>query len=533
MGNRWTGPLGAAIAGVSILIGASGTARAQAPGAATTSPQQTTNVTEAPATPAAKAEAVPAKEAEAAAVTAPVKETPVAVSTQPVPAAKDWVDQVKHPVSWFAWGFDERIRQEYFNNVFNLEEKRPNREWNFGRYRSRVWTTLTPCKEFEANIRLGWESRYWFQPGDIPARDDYVANNMFFDSLNFKIKQPFGLPVTTTVGRQDIILGDGWLVLDGTPYDGSTSIFFDAIRTTVDMKEINTTADIIYVQNYATYNKWLPPEDTRHAAAEIAKGNSSSEVAEQDEKGAIFWVANKSIKATEIDGYFIYKHNDAVFAGGDDGDIYTLGSRAVHNIGEHWLAKAEGAMQFGNQKTLYPKFSPAYGTQQKLWAGGATTSLTYLFNDKWNNQLATGYEFLSGDRAGSKGTNEAFNPLWGRWPQWSELMVYNYATETRIANINNLHRVWYGWQADPTKKIQLQARYHLLFTDRNTFEESSPANFGGGCFRGQVVTGLMRYKINRFLSGHLVAEWFKPDGYYSPARDDNAFFTRAELVFAF
>jgi hypothetical protein len=519
MSSRWTAPLGAAIAGVSILIGAAGIAWGQQAGETATS--QATPQIEAPATQVD----VPA--------TQPVPESSVAVSTQPAPAAKDWVDQVKHPVSWFAWGFDERLRQEYFNNVFNLENKRPNREWNFGRYRSRLWTTLTPCDQFEANIRVAWESRYWFQPGDIPARDDYVANNMFFDNLNFKIKQPFGLPVTTTVGRQDILLGDGWLVADGTPYDGSTSVFFDAIRTTVDMKEIKTTADIIYIQNYATYNKWLPPEDTRHAAQQIAQGNSSSEVIEQDEKGAILWLANKSIKATEIDGYFIYKHSDAVFASADDGDIYTLGSRAVHNFGEHWLAKAEGAMQFGNQKTLYPKFSPAFGQQQKIWAGGATTSLTYLFNDKWNNQLATGYEFLSGDRAGSNGTNEAFNSVWGRWPQWSELMVYNFATEERIAQITNLHRIWYGWQADPTKKIQLQARYHLLFSDRNTFEESSPANFGSGCFRGQVVTGLVRYKINRFLSGHVVAEWFQPGDYYSAARDDSAFFTRAELVFSF
>ncbi len=48
-----------------------------------------------------------------------------------------------------------------------------------------------------------------------------------------------------------------------------------------------------------------------------------------------------------------------------------------------------------------------------------------------------------------------------------------------------------------------------------------------------MLTGLVKYKINRFLSGHLIAEWFKPDGYYSPARDDNAFFCRAELVFTF
>jgi hypothetical protein len=525
MSKRWLGPLCAAIACV-VVIGMVGAVSAAENGTAA-------------APPAAK-ETAPAAGEKAAAPTTPAKEAPVSLSEKPAPAPapapapQDWVDRVKNPVSWLNWGFDERIRQEYLNNAFNLNEKGKNREWDFGRYRTRLWTTITPMKELEFNVRLAWESRYWFQPGDINARDDYVANNMFFDNLNFKIKQPFGLPVTMTVGRQDIILGDGWLVLDGTPYDGSTSIYFDAIRTTIDLKDIKTTADIIYIQNYAKSNEWLGPEDTRHAAAEIAKGNSSSEVIEQDEKGAILWVANKSIKATEIDGYFIYKHNDAVFSNADDGDIYTFGSRVVHNMGEHWLAKAEGALQFGNQKTLYPKFSPGFGTQQSIWAGGATTSLTYLFKDKWNNQLSTGYEFLSGDRANTKGTNEAFNPLWGRWPQWNELIVYNYATESRIANVNNMHRLWYGWQADPCKIIQLQAKYNLLFSDRNTYEDTAPGAFGGGCFRGQALTGLMKYKINRFLSGHLLAEWFNPEaGFYAPQREDSAFFLRAELVFTF
>lgn len=41
-----------------------------------------------------------------------------------------------------------------------------------------------------------------------------------------------------------------------------------------------------------------------------------------------------------------------------------------------------------------------------------------------------------------------------------------------------------------------------------------PQAFGGGCFRGQVVAALARYKFNRFLSGHLLAEYFQPDGYY-------------------
>jgi hypothetical protein len=525
MSKTWAGWLGAAIACM-VLMGVGGTAWAQEAGGGATVPP-------APPVPAGEA-AAPAPPAGEPAATATTTETKTTTTTEAAPAApeRDVVDQIKNPVPWFSWGFDERIRQEYYNNVFRLDNKGPNREWNFGRYRSRLWATLSPMKELDLNVRLAWESRYWWEP-EIPPKDGWQENNLYFDNINFKVKQPFGLPVTLTVGRQDIILGDGWLVLDGTPYDGSTSIFFDAIRATVDLKDIQTTVDLIYIQNYWNSNKYWPPTDIPNV------------VAEQNEKGVILWVANKSIKDTEIDGYFIYKHNDNMFnpnskwnnqaplAAGDDGDIYTFGSRLVHNFGEHWLAKAEGALQFGNQKTNYPAFSPGFHQQQEIWAGGATTSLTYLFKDKMNNQLSTGYEFLSGDRAGTKGTNEAFNSLWGRWPQWSELVVYNWATEGRIAQITNLHRIWWGWQVDPMKQLRLQIRYHLLFSDRNTFQETAPAAFGDGCFRGQAVVTMLTYKINRFLSGHLTAEWFNPSDYYSQPRDDCAFFTRAELMFTF
>lgn len=502
MSDRGLGPRCAAVACM-VVIGMAGVAWAAENGQAA---------------PAAAEPAVVAASAEGEKATEPVKETPIAVSEKPVPAERDWVDQVKNPVKWFSWGFDQRVRHEYQNNVMSLDRHAPNRDWSYQRYRSRLWGTVSPVKELDLNLRATWEGFYWWKPDD---RDGFDERNLVIDSLNFKLKQPFGLPMTFTGGRQDIILGDGWLVLDGTPNDGSRTIFFDAARLTWDFKDAKTTADIIYIQQYANADRYLPPCSVDQFTIE------------QDERGAILWVTNRSIKDTEINGYFIYKHSDAVLANGDDGDLYTPGIRVVRTIGDHWLAKGEGAIQFGNQKTNYPAFSPGFGRQQDVWAGGANTSLTYLFKDKWNNQASVGYEFLSGDRAGTKGTNEAFNPLWGRWPQWSELMVYQYATEERIGQVTNLHRVWFGWQADPTKKLQVQARYHLLFADRNTFEATAPAAFGGGCFRGQVVTALARYKFNRFLSGHLLAEYFQPDGYYAPNRDDAAIFARAELVFAF
>ncbi len=64
-------------------------------------------------------------------------------------------------------------------------------------------------------------------------------------------KNPLDLPATVTVGRQDIFLGDGWLVGDGTPNDGSFTFFLDAARLTVDLKDQHTTIDAIGLIQYA------------------------------------------------------------------------------------------------------------------------------------------------------------------------------------------------------------------------------------------------------------------------------------------
>ena len=82
-----------------------------------------------------------------------------------------------------------------------------------------------------------------------------------------------------------------------------------------------------------------------------------------------------------------------------------------------------------------------------------------------------GYEYLSGDDP-STDTNEAFDPLWARWPQWSENYVYTYAMETRIAETTNLHRVYGGWEFNPTKKTEICTFYNLLFADENTRKDS-------------------------------------------------------------
>ncbi|HEX2972416.1 MAG TPA: hypothetical protein VHP11_08785 [Tepidisphaeraceae bacterium] len=468
-----------------------------------------------------------AAEADAGKTPAPAAKSELAAVEVPKATERDWVDQVKQPTSWFKWGADQRVRQEYIHNPFHFDTDPPGHEWNFLRMRSRVWGTLSPAEQIDVNVRLAWENRYWFTPDSKP---DAASGNdgpwdwsdVVFDNLNVKIKGVAGEKSSLTVGRQDIILGDGWLVLDGTPVDGSRTIYFDAARLSMPFEDAKTAVDLIAIQQYSDPEQWLPPISSRDYPT----------LTEQDETGAILWVTNKSIKDTELNGYFIYKHDNAEAANGDDGDIYTLGGRAVHAFNKNWSAQAEGAYQFGTRENP-ALFGSAAGND--LSAFGMNSRLTYSFNDEWKNRLIGSFEYLSGDDPDSS-TNTQFDPLWGRWPQWSELYIYNYATETRIAETTNLTRLALGWQGSPTRKMDLAATYNLLWANELTRHDQGAVGFGGANFRGQLLTAVLRYKFNRFLSGHLLGEYFLPGGFYDdefPRNDEPSAYLRWEFVVTF
>jgi hypothetical protein len=140
-----------------------------------------------------------------------------------------------------------------------------------------------------------------------------------------------------------------------------------------------------------------------------------------------------------------------------------------------------------------------------------------------------GYEYLSGNDPSSS-TNGGFDPLWGRWPQWSELMLYNYSKETRIGEWTNQERLNFGWGCNPSKKIELSADYDALFAPANTFA-GKPGFSSDGHFRGHYGQLFFKYKFNDHVNGHLWGEFFVPGSYYTSAKQDPATFLRAEMIF--
>ena len=158
--------------------------------------------------------------------------------------------------------------------------------------------------------------------------------------------------------------------------------------------------------------------------------------------------------------------------------------------------------------------------------------MSWLAKDKLNNQLNVSFEFLSGDNPNSK-NDEMFDVLWGRWPRWSEIGLYSYAAETRIGQEANLIRFGPGWSITPMKNLDFSAAYYALFAPESapTREASATLFSDDGNFRGHFVQGVLKYKFNAHVSGHLWAECLFPGDYY--VNKNPIPFFRAEMAFAF
>src|ERR1017187_3882279 len=444
---------------------------------------------------------------------------PSAAASAPPPPALSSTEQmikdIKNPASWMNWGADLRFRNEYFYDLITLNPRANLNEQEYFRFRGRIWTSIPPIDDLSLNARLASEPREWMNPAGYTVykgRTGFDATEGIFDNVNAKWKNIGGLPLTATVGRQDIFLGDGWLVGDGTPYDGSWTYFLDSARLAYELKDQQTTIEAIGIIQSARDSDWMP----------VITAVQDRLLTEQNEKGAILQIANTTMKAANLTGYFIYKHDDAENMSlaeaqayhPDNADIYTFGGRVNGLLTDNLKYWVEGAYQFGRKD--YPILASPYvpaNTFRHIDAFGMNSKLTYMFKDKLNNQLNMSLDFLSGDDPNSRGSDEMFDVLWGRWPRWSETGLYMFPAETRVGQEANLIRFGPTWTVNPVKDLEFSASYYALFSQTDvptigatqTLAPNNPARLftDSGNFRGHFTQAVLNFKVSQHMTGHL------------------------------
>lgn len=428
----------------------------------------------------------------------------------------------------FALSGDLRLRHTVLVGV-GLRDGDPNADRTFQRYRLRLRADAAVTRSVRATARLLWEGRHYAKPdGDawpVAGFEAWYDGALLFDLLALEVRRPGGLPFDARVGRQEIVLGDGWLVQDGTPIDGSRTGYFDAVRLTFGSASAGRTVDLIVLDQSAGTGRFPHP----------LFGGAEDQL-EQGERGAILYGRDERlVKGAKLDAYVVWKdaranatpgnvrvNNGAPFPSPSDlGEVLTVGSRAEAVPAPGWELRAEGAAQRGRRNG------------RDLRSFGVTGRVTRRFGRGGNHRAHLGFEQLSGDDPAS-GRDESFDPLWGRWPQWSELLIYQWPLDSRVGEATNVRRLGAGLLLQLGGDSSLALDVHVLGADeRSARYATQAANLGGGRSRGLLVTGRWRKAFDAHVSAHVHAEYFRPGDFYAAHRREESYFLRAEMNLAF
>ncbi|NMC42676.1 MAG: alginate export family protein [candidate division Zixibacteria bacterium] len=401
--------------------------------------------------------------------------------------------------------FGERMRLESWDNTMSFDETAADSR-TYTRNRTQLGAVWSPSSNLTFGARLGNEFRYYMAPKNI----DFHLNEVFIDQLYGKLILPWYKTMTLTVGRQDIILGEGFIVMDGGPLDGSRSGYFNAARLdwTIRPDHVLTA----FVSHLEETDAYLPIIHDQHQA-----------LVEQPESGLGLYFSGTG-KQREIHGYVIRKdyRDNAAFP--FTANVNSLGGRIKQKVsGVDMTAVLEAAYQFGERGNADRGAYGGYGYLQ--YRPAWRTPRWYL-----PTSVTAGFLCLSGDDPGT-GDWEGWDPLFGRWPKWSDSYIYAEIKEDAVAYWTNLISLNIETKFQVTPAVELRLAYQHL-TAPQAADTLSAFPGGTGTARGELFIGKFSYKFDQRWSGHLLYECLDPGDYYFDGADDYVWF-RAELTYQY
>ena len=436
-------------------------------------------------------------------------------------------------------GLDARFRYENWDNLITLgtnTSQNSFKDRSFFRLRVMAWDQIKFNNQTSLMVRLNTEPKYYMGHyylvlKDATDRRKFDQDEVIIDNLYIDLKRVFGLPLDLRIGRQDFLgkdmYGEGFLILDGTPGDGSRSFYFNAIKGVLTITPKNTV-DIVFVRN-TMRDVYLPSIHPSYDDGGRLYINHKKRLTASNEVG--FWVysRNRFSNGLEFEPYYIYKKEEADknYGGPQTASyLHNLGARAVYDFKVAKL-RAELVHQFGEY---------ANGTDRRAW-GGYVFAEKAIPNCPMKPKLEVGYVYLSGDDPGSK-KDEGFNPLFSRNPNWNELIIYTYLLETRTkagpipGYWTNLRMPLVNLYLSPLPNLSLKLGYQKLYADEKTKGLPAFMFSNDGKDRGDLYLFLARYQFRKGLTGMLQYEVFDPDDFYAK-KAKTAHFFRAELRYTY
>ena len=456
----------------------------------------------------------------------------------------------------YKFGASERIRQEIWDNIVDLETLSPavdtpankgsrntNYDRNFFRFKTSLWGSADFNKDTGLFLKLTSEIYYNIGPYRQPAGSKGTRfvkldeNEAVIDNLYFKANNVFGLPVDLKIGRQDFLgpdmYGEGFLIADGNPNDGSRTFYFNAAKAKWRINE-NNSIDFVYISNQQL-DTYMPAWHTSVPNAGTYYNNHKILNA-SDEQAFVLYSRNKLSENLSVEPYYIFKKeeefNFPITASKQKSlsvtpelDLNTFGARAVYKY-DPWTLGGEFAYQFGDYD----------GGGDRTGYGGYIFGSRKFADMKLKPEVELRFVYLSGDDP-STSDNEAWDPLFSRNPYWNELLIYTQIYE-QIQNGYAIPGYWTNLQLymakvkmalTPDTNLSLAYQYFRANEWANPLKPFK-AMFDHGYERGHVPTLFLTHKFNKYIDAFLQYEYFIPGDFYN-GDAENGQFIRWQLQF--
>jgi len=440
------------------------------------------------------------------------------------------VQEAKGGLDWDG-GAHLRVRQEISDNL----PKRINAQGqgvtapndNYLRIQPRVWGQVKN-EDFKLYLRVADEFREYFQPRE--SRNARTPDEVLVDSLYLDLYNLFDDRLDLRIGRQDFYGPNGPVYGAGRViFDGSRTIFMDAIKATVKFDEKNALDLLAIYNSPETEMSWGHPR-RRDGSSYKERPLTSIDPRSKDmaEYGGGLYFRSKEFNEVPFELYYLYKRETkARLPGGvklPGRVVHTWGARVMPKLTETLSAELEGAVQAGEKDG---------GASTAGYMGYAGLTYRPLLDGTAKPFFIGSLYYLSGDKdRESAGDNDTgWDPLWARWPQFSEMYVYSF-----------MYGVGY-WSNLLYPSLETGVGFapgHKVRASVGPMYVAVEDDLGGG--NGDLLgwLGVVRYDFPLFknifgkrgeLSGHVTAEVLDPGDYY--ASDKLAYFLRWEVIARF
>lgn len=402
---------------------------------------------------------------------------------------------------------DMRLRWENFNSgVITPAGGQKDGQIGYLRLRTRLAGTLELPEGISIKARLvnrvhEVSTHYLYDPNDRETATWKFPDEVIFDQLLIEFKEIAGSDFSLTLGRQDLILGNGMIILEGTPYDQGRTLYQDGAVLRYK-GEADTVTTFIMYNHWKDRMAFINDQNRR-----LRSGDTLS--------AGIYWTHFVN-KLLNFDLYYVY--NDV-----DDDDL--TNRIASHPFDNNLSLHTVGARVFGKA------FEDRLDYSLELARQGGVNSLqnadieAYMLDGRIRVHAPKGmflspslgfeYYYASGDNPDTS-KHEGWNTLLAEYPRYGEELL-----PIMLNGVwSNMHFLRTDVNLIVSKDFKANVSVGNLYADNTEKAGLYPVSrSGGGSYMGTLLSLMLDYRLNEYLSFSAKMAKFAPGSYFADGKE--------------